>query len=126
MSLQDNKQLVQRFWEEIWNQGNMAVVNEIVTSDFVLSTPQGDKNGPDGLKQWVMAIRSAAPDIRFTVDEAIAEGEKVATSWRGHGTNTGPFLGRPPSGKPITLTGMSIFQIEDKKLRAEWLTEHIS
>lgn len=126
MSLQENKQLTHRFWEEIWNQGNLAAVDEIVTPDFILYTPQGEKHGPDGLKQWVTTIRSAAPDIRFIVDKIIAEGEEVANSWSGNGTNTGSFLGRPPSGKPIMMTGMSILQIVNKKVRAGWLVENIS
>jgi steroid delta-isomerase-like uncharacterized protein len=126
MSLQENRQLVQRFWEEVWSQGNLTLVDEMVTPDFVLYTPQGRKQGPEGLKQWVAAIRNAAPDIRFTVEKIIAEDEQVATSWSGNGTNTGPFLGNPPSGKPITMTGMSIFEIEEKRIRAEWLTEHIA
>jgi steroid delta-isomerase-like uncharacterized protein len=126
MSLQENRQLVENFWEEVWSQGNLSAVDEFVTPNFVLYTPTGEKNGPEGLKRWVTIIRDAAPDIRFTVDKTIAEDEKVAISWSGHGTNSGSFMGRPPSGKPIVMTGMSFFQIENKKVNAEWRTEHIA
>lgn len=124
VSVQENVQLVQRFWDEVWTQGNLTATDDIVSTDFVLYTPQGQKNGAEGLKQWVTSIRSAAPDIQFIVDDTISEGNKVVTSWRGTGTNSGSFLGRPPTNKALAMTGISIFRIENGKIKAEWLTEN--
>ena len=124
MSVQDNQNLVDRFWEEVWNQGNLAAANDMVTENFVLFTPQGQKDGPEGLKQWVNAIRSAAPDIRFTIDETIAEGNKVVSNWSGHGVNSGSFLGRAPTNKELTMSGISIFRVEDGKIAEERLAEN--
>jgi len=123
MSMQDNKTLVHRFWEEIWNQGNMAAADEIVASDFVLYTPGEQIDGPEGLKRWVKTVRGASPDIHFTLDDTVAEGNKVVTSWTGRGTNNGPFAGRPPTGKKITMTGISIFRIENDKIVEDKLAE---
>src|SRR5436305_11236944 len=125
MPVQDNKNLVRRFWEEIWNQGNMAVADEIVASNFVLYRPNGQMNGPQGLKRWVTTVRAASPDMQFTLDDTIAEGDKVVTRWTGRGTNTGPFAGRPPTGKQVTLTGISIFRIENDKIVEDRLEEDV-
>ena len=124
MSAQDNQSLVNRFWEDVWNQGNLAAADDMVTADFVLFTPQGQKDGPEGLKQWVNAIRSAAPDMHFTIDETIAEGNKVVSSWSGSGVNSGSFLGRAPTNKKLTMTGISIFRIADGRIAEERLAEN--
>ncbi len=125
MTIQDNKKLVQIFWEQLWNKGDFSSVHAIIAEKFVLSTPQGKKYGSTGLEQWISTIRKAAPDIHFEVADVIAEDNKVVTSWNGYGTNSGSFAGRPPTNKTITLSGMSIFQIENNLIVSEELTENL-
>src|SRR5262249_36607569 len=109
----------ERFWDEIWNQGDMEAVDQIVASNFILYLPVGEIEGPEGLKQYVTTVRSAFPDIYFNVDEVISQGDRGVTRWSAQGTNDGPFLGRAATGKKITLKGITIFHIVVSKIVEE-------
>jgi predicted ester cyclase len=123
VTVQDNKALARRFWEEFWNQRNLAAVDEIVAPNFVLYTPSGPINGPEGLKGYARTILGVSSDVQFTLDDIIAEGDKVVTRWSGRGSHTGSFAGRPPTGKRFTMTGISIFRIENDKIVEDRVAE---
>jgi steroid delta-isomerase-like uncharacterized protein len=112
-----NTQLVQRFWDEIWNRGDLTHIDEIVAPGFNLIVSIGTLQGPEGLKRWFTGLHAAFPDLQFTLDEVISEGNAVVTRWTAHGTHTGPFNNVPPTGRQITLTGVSIFKIDDTTQR---------
>ncbi|MBI4496514.1 MAG: ester cyclase [Chloroflexi bacterium] len=115
-----NKALVRRFNDEVWNKGNLAVVNEVFSSDwFWHSTPPMPTNR-EGLRQMAAAFRGAFSDIRTTVDDQVAEGDKVAWRWTFQAKHTGEFMGIPPTGKQITFTGISIDHIADGRFVARW------
>ena len=123
MSSETNKTVSRRFYEEVWNKGNLAVLNEIVANDHVNSGPgtlPGLPTGPEGAKQFVMIYRNAFPDTHFTIDEQIAEGDKVVTRWTAHGTHQGELLGIPATGKSSTVTGISIDRIVNGKIAESW------
>lgn len=115
-----NKDLVRRYFEEIWHKGNLDLVDEFVSNDCMSHLPEGDFTGIEGVKQHVTTFRSAFPDIHITFDEMIAEGDKVALRWSGRATQTGELMGIPPTGVEVLSTGVTTFQIADGKFVEIW------
>ena len=123
MSTEANKAISRRFLEEIFGQGKLAVADEIIAPNHVNSGPgalPGLPPGPEGSKQIVMVYRNAFPDVQFTIDEQIAEGDKVMTRWTAHGTHKGELAGIPPTGKSSTVTGMGVDRIMNGKIVESW------
>ena len=123
MLSETNKTVSRRFLEEVWNKGNLAVLNEIIAKDHVDSGPgtlPGLPTGPEGSKQLVTVYRNAFPDIHFTIDEQIAEGDKVVTRWTGHGTHQGELAGIPATGKSSTVTGINVDRVVNGKIAESW------
>jgi len=118
-----NKTLSSRFFEEVWNKGNLAVLNELIANDHVNSGPgtlPGLPTGPEGAKQFVTVYRNAFPDVHFTIDEQIAEGDKVVTRWTAQGTHKGELVGIPATGKSSTVTGINVDRIVNGKIVESW------
>ncbi len=108
MSTEENKARERRFVEEIINKGNMAVAPELVNEDFVELDPlPGQQQGREGLTDIIAMMRTAFPDLEWTIEELVAEGDKVASYnvWRG--THQGVFLGILPTGKQVTVPSTS-------------------
>jgi steroid delta-isomerase-like uncharacterized protein len=123
MLSETNKTVSRRFFEEVWNNGKLNVLDEIIAKDHVNSGPgtiPGLPAGPEGSKQFVTAYRSAFPDVHFTVDEQIAEGDKVMTRWTGHGTHQGELAGLPATGKSTTVSGIVVDRIVNGKIAESW------
>ena len=112
-----NKHLVRYTIEEVWNKGNYSVLDEIIQPDFVIySLPDGKKViGREGVVNYFNAIKSAFPDIRFYVQDQVAEGDKVVTHWMAEGTHRGIFEGIPPTGKSLRITSIDIDYITNGK-----------
>jgi predicted ester cyclase len=110
---EQNKAHVRRAIEEIYNKGDLAVVDELAASDMLIHTSSGEIRGRNGAKQYVAALRAGFPDIRFTVDDQIAEGDMVVTRWTARGTHTGVFEGIAPTGRRIRVAGTDIDHIVD-------------
>ena len=121
MSTEDNKAVARHSFEEVMNHVNLAVIDEVFSPTYVLHAPAGPVHGLDGFKQFVLMYRSAFPDAHYTIEEMIAEGDKVVTRWSGTGTHLGELMGIPPTGKRVTVTGISIGRYEGGKLVEEWL-----
>lgn len=118
--LSQNKALVRRSYEEVWSQGNLAAIPELYAPDFVLDDPlTPGVCGPEGYQHYVMAMRLPFPDLQFTVEEQLAEGDRVATRWCAHGTQQGEFMGIPPTGQAGVVTGTTISRIVDGKIVEE-------
>ena len=118
-----NKAVSRRFLEEVFGEGKLNVLDEIIAQDHVNSgpgTPPGLPAGPEGSKQLVTMYRNAFPDVHFTIDDQIAEGDKVWTRWTGHGTHTGELLGIPATGKSATVTGIGVDRIVNGKIVESW------
>ena len=123
MFTETNKALTRRYLEEAFNQGKLNVLDEIIAKDHVNSGPgtlPGLPTGPEGDKQLITMYRNAFPDVHFTIDEQIAEGEKVVTRWTGHGTHKGELLGIPATGKSSTVTGIAVDRIANGKIVESW------
>ena len=118
-----NKTVSRRFFEEVFGKGKLNVLDEIIAPDHVDSGPgtlPGLPTGPEGSKQLVTVYRNAFPDVHFTIDEQIAEGDKVVTRWTGHGTHKGELLGIPATGKSSTVTGIGVDGIVNGKIVESW------
>ena len=123
MLTETNKTVSRRFFDEVWNKGNLAVLDEIIVKDHVDSGPgaiSGLPSGPEGSKQFVTAYRNAFPDVHFTIDEQIAEGDKVVTRWTAQGTHQGELSGLPATGKSSTVTGIVVSRIANGKIAESW------
>ena len=123
MLTETNKTVSRRFLEEVWNKGNLAALNEIIAKDHVNSGPgtlRGLPTGPEGSKQLVTVYRNAFPDVHFTIDEQIAEGDKVVTRWTAQGTHKGELVGIPATGKSSTVTGINVDRVVNGKIAESW------
>jgi len=121
MSTEENRALVQRFYAEVWNKGNLDVVPDLLSSDFVdHAAPPGFPPGLEGAKQVFMMYRGAFPDFRLSVEDVIAEGDKVVTRWVTQGTHQGELMGIPPTGKRATVTGIDMFRVAGGKIAEHW------
>jgi len=120
---EQNKALARRALEEIWNQGNLAVIDELTATNATFhdpNVPGGKFTGPDGLKQFVHIYRGAFPDVRITIDDQIAEGDKVVTRWTATGTHKGELMGIAPTNKHATVTGVDIDRYQNGRVVEAW------
>jgi steroid delta-isomerase-like uncharacterized protein len=118
MSVEENRTLIHRFVEEVFNRGNLDVVEEIYAPIYVGHTAGLPEQtlGPEGVKEFVELYRSAFPDLHTTIEDMIAEGDKVAYRWTAVGTHRGELLGVAPSNNRVELTGITIERIEGSKI----------
>ena len=112
MSESGNRAVVQRFLEEVINEGRLEQADEIVAEDFVELDPlPGQRQGREGLKEVIGMLRAAFPDMHWVVEEMIAEGEKVVTRFTWTGTQQGTFMGIPATGRSVVVKGVVIDRI---------------
>ena len=113
MSLEENKALVRREQEELWTYtGDLDAAEE-------LFAPQQ----AEAAKQEAADFRRGFPDVVSTIEDLIAEGDKVAARWRARATHRGEYVGVPPSGKEVEFTGISVYRIEGNKIAESWTIE---
>ena len=104
----DNAELVRYFFEEVWNKGNLAVVDGLIAANSVDHNRQpGAPRGRNGYKASVTMFRSAFPDIRYNLEQVFTDADRVAIRFSGTGTHLGAFMGIPQTGKQITFSGMT-------------------
>jgi steroid delta-isomerase-like uncharacterized protein len=119
MSNESNKAAVRRWIDEGWNHGRLDVANELFGGDFAaaaMDTASGELHGVEDLKSYVRAVRSALPDIRFTVEHLVAEGDKVVGAFSVRGTHTGALWGIPASGREVSFTAIDVWRFRDGKI----------
>jgi len=117
---QANKAIHQRIYEEVWNQGALDVLDEILCSDSVSHEPTGDVQGIEGYKLFYGMFSSAFSEIHFTVDEQIAEGDLVVTRFAATSTHTGELMGIPATGADVAITGITVAKIVEGKIVESW------
>ena len=122
MSTEENKAIVRRVNDEVWNEGHLDVIDELIADDFVATVVGAPEQirGPQGFREFVGLYRTAFPDLRITVDEQVAEGETIVTRWTATGTNEGELMGIPATGKQATTAGININRISGGKLVEGW------
>ena len=111
--IEANKQISRRILEELFSEGRMETADELIAPGAIGHDPSlpAPTRGPDGVKQAAAGYRAGFPDLRIRIEDQCAEGDLVTTRWSAIGTNTGEFWGIPPSGKQVTVTGITIDRI---------------
>lgn len=117
-----NKTLLQRFFQSIYNQGALSVADEIVAEHYCNHNPApGESPGREGLKAFVAYLRRAFADLQITIEDQVAEGDKVVTRFTIRGCQQGEFAGIPPTGKFAKVTAIGIHRIVDGQIVESWL-----
>ncbi len=116
-----NEEIVRRLVEEVINRGAIELLPLVVGPDHVGHDPLGDHYGPDGVRIGVAELRAAFPDLRVTIEDVMATGDRVARRFTIRGTHRGPFMGFPGTGRSVTATGIAIDRLADGKLAESWV-----
>lgn len=111
---------IRRVYEEVWNQGNLAVVDELLAPDYIGHIPPETLTGPEGYKQFVTRYRTVFPDLHFTVADVVAEGDRVVSRWTCRATHQGELEGIAATGMQVRSTGMSIARFSAGKMVEYW------
>jgi predicted ester cyclase len=108
--------------EDLWNEGKLEVADEIAAPDYAFLLPGflSEQRGPAGLKGAVQLFRGPSPDLHFTIEDEIAEGDTVVSRWTARGTHSGEFMGIAPMGKRVTVCSIDILRFVDGKIRENW------
>jgi len=115
---QDNSAIVRRFVDEVINQGKMGSAEEFVWEDVVEQVPlPGQGPGLEGLKDVLRGVRSAFPDIDFSIKEQVCEGDKVASRFEWTGTHKAEFMGVPATGRQVRVWGVVIDRLEAGRIK---------
>lgn len=117
-----NKTIMRRFFEELFNRGDLSGADEIVGANYVNhNAAPGEMPGREGLKTFVTYLRASFPDIHFTIEDQIAAEDKVVTRWSVTGTHQGEFAGIPATGKSVHVTAINIHRLRDGQIHEAWL-----
>jgi steroid delta-isomerase-like uncharacterized protein len=122
MSVEENKRIVRRYYEELWNRWDLTLVNEMISEAIVFRGSLGiTTKGRDGFRQYMTTVQAAFPDFHNGIEDLIAEGDKVVAVLTYTGTHQGTIFGRAPTGKRIHYSGTAIFRIEANQIVSGWV-----
>ena len=117
----ENKAILRRYVEEIWNQGNASAIDELVSTNFVAHFPGSlEIRGLEEYRQSLTLFRAAFPDLHSTIEHVVAEGDKIATRWVSRGTHKGAYMGIAPTDKQVSWTITTIYRIAGSKVEESW------
>lgn len=114
-----NKATIRRFYDQVWNKGDYWVADDLVSPDYVRHAPQPIR-GRDGIRKVVEGIRTAFPDLFISVEDLIADEDRVAVRWHAYGTHAGDFRGISPTGRPVQIVGITISRLKNAQIEEEW------
>ena len=114
MSVEENKETVRRYIEEALNKGNLEVVDDCFSEDWVYNGP-AEAKGPEGFKQLVTIMRTAFPDLHYTIDDMVGEGDKLVARCTMTGTFKGEFMSIPPTGNQLKIDVVYFYLFKDGK-----------
>ena len=120
MSTETSKALARRVFQEVLNGRNLEVLNELAAADYEEHNPlPGQRTGLYGLRdRYAMVLNAFNP--HFTIEDIVAEGDRVVLRWTNSGTHVGEFLGMPPTGKSYSIPGIEIWRVKDGRLAEHW------
>lgn len=117
----ENKAIIRRYYEELWNEGALEVADDVIAADCVIHDPVNPgMRGPEGVKELVASYRDAFPDARFSMEDQIAKGDKVVTRWSARAAHKGELNGIPPTGEQVSVTGVDIHRLANGKIEEAW------
>jgi steroid delta-isomerase-like uncharacterized protein len=113
-----NKAIVRRLYEEVWNLRKLELINEIVSPSHALHAPTllGSSVGPEAYKRQFLSMLEGYPDLQWTVEDLIAEGDKVVACWTMSGTHKGEYMGVPATNKKVSFDGITIHHFSGGKI----------
>ena len=120
MSEEQNKQVFRQLIEEGFSQGKLEVLDDVFAPNFIEHQDGFVPPNVEGVKGAIVSLRTAAPDLKLTIEEIIASGEKTWARITGRGTHRGPFMGRPATGRPFAITVIDICRFENGKIVEHW------
>ena len=117
-----NKEIVRRIVDGVWRDRDLTIIDQLIAEEYVGHDPTQPEpiRGRDGFRQFVGIYLSAFDDASVTIDDQIAEGDQVVTRWTGRGTHTGELMGIAPTGKEVTVSGLTVSRIAGGKVAEEW------
>lgn len=125
MSTDQNKAIVARWFYDVFSKGKLDVADQIFDTNYQShdagGPPGGWPRGPQGAKAVASTYRAAFPDLDYTIDDQVVEGDKIVTRWTARGTNTGSLMGAPPTSRPVVVTGISIERLANGKIVETWV-----
>jgi predicted ester cyclase len=122
MTADDKKKLARVYWEEIFSDGRLDLADEIATAGWAIHNPgvQETLRGPEAMKAVVRSLRAGFPDLRMSVQDQLAEGDRVVTRVTLNATHLGELMGIPPTGRRVEVGGLAIDRLEGEKLAERW------
>jgi steroid delta-isomerase-like uncharacterized protein len=121
MSTEENKALLRRAWDEVYGRGRLDSIEEFVLDDVIAHGPDGDLRGVEEFKRYLAAYLAAFPDTNVTVEDVIAEGDKVVSRYTVRGTHSGTTEEYgPPTGKQMAIEGITLYRFKGGKLAEMW------
>ena len=123
MSVEQNKSIVRRWVEQGWNQGHYDLVDELYAADFVQHEPSSPipVNSTAALREYVTMFKTALPDLQLSIDDLLAEGDKVLWRFTAQGTHEAELMGIPATGRSTTVTGMVLFRLNNNRIVEVWV-----
>jgi steroid delta-isomerase-like uncharacterized protein len=121
VSGEDNKELVRRLFEDVFNGGKLALLDRLIGGAYIEHSPSPNQApGAAGVRARIEAMRAAFPDLRFAVEAMVAEEALVAVRYRWQGTHEGPYLGIAPTGRRLSVRGMEFYRLEGGRVLEHW------
>ena len=121
MTTDQNRAIVRRYYDEVLNGGTVAVLDEIAVEDYIENDPfPGMGNGREQLKLRAGALLSAFSPCTFKIEDIVAEGDRVAVRWRSRGTQSGEFMGIPPTNRSYEIAGIDFHRLADGRMAEHW------
>ncbi|NJK53359.1 MAG: ester cyclase [Leptolyngbyaceae cyanobacterium SU_3_3] len=121
-----NKAIYQRYIQQVFNQGQLDLLDEILSPSYVYhEAPPDILPGAEGIRQVVSIFRAAFPDLEITIDDQLADGDKVCSRATTRGTHQGEIFGIPATGKAVTMTGLTVVRIVDGRITESWVKNDV-
>lgn len=126
LSTDQNKSTYRRFIKEVFNEGRLEAVEQYLSPNYVFhGAPAGTTPGRDGVKQIVSAFRAAFPDLEISIEDQVAEDDKVCSRVTTHGTHKGNLFGVAPTGRSITMTGLTMVHVVGGRITESWVKNDV-
>lgn len=120
MSIEGNKEIARRYYDQVLNEGDLDVLEELADPDYNEHDPlPGQGTGLEGLRDRVRMLRGGLSS-RYTIEDLVAEGDRVVVRWTNTGTHKGEFLGAPPTGGDFSIAGIDVIRFRDDKMAEHW------
>lgn len=119
----ENKGIMRRFYEDVFNKGNISAIDELFDKNFIDRSFYGREAGIEDAKKSFKEFRKAFPDSKIEIEDMLAESDKVATRFTWHGTHKGEFMGVKPTGRKVKMSVIDIIRISNGKIIERWGVE---